>query len=80
MPRCADIVIQEALDQVENAEHEMMLDFAAVPRIHAAELQLLRALAAKASERSVRVVVHGANVELYKVLKLTALVGELSFA
>ena len=79
MPKCAEVVVQAALGQIESAEREVVVDFGGVSRLDPAALRLLEELAAKARERSVRVAVLGANVELYKVLKLTAVASRFSF-
>ena len=72
-------LIQEALERVTGAEHELVLDFSAVRRIDTAALAALQQLAAQARERSVTVALRGVDVDVYKVLKLLAVAGQFSF-
>ena len=62
------------------ADGEVTLDFSSVCRIDAATLRELADLARIADEKSVKVIVRGANVDVYKVLKLTKLTQRFSFA
>jgi anti-anti-sigma regulatory factor len=75
----AGAVIQEALTQLESAREELILDFTAVHRIDPPALKALGELVAKAGEKSVRLVARGVNVQVYKVLKLAKVAGQITF-
>jgi anti-anti-sigma regulatory factor len=72
-------LIQGALERLDCAQHELLLDFSAVRRIDPAALLGMQQLAAKAQDKSVKVTLRGVNVEVYKVLKLVALATQFSF-
>jgi anti-anti-sigma regulatory factor len=71
--------LEEARDTLDGAGPEMMLDLSAVKRIDAPGLRALEELAARADEKAVNVVVRGASIEVYKVLKLMKLETRFSF-
>ncbi len=71
--------LREALDRLNSAEGEMILNFAAMPRIGADGLSALEELATKAAGKGVRVVLDGVSVDVYKVLKLVNLAPRFSF-
>jgi len=71
--------LREAVNKLSAAEGEMVLDFSGVERVDAKAIFALEELAAKAKERSVRVVLRGVNVGIYKVLKLSRLEGQFGF-
>jgi anti-anti-sigma regulatory factor len=75
----AESLVRAALERLDSAEQELVVDFSAVDRVDSAALRGLEELAAKAQERSVKVVLRGVNVEVYKVLKLVAVAGQFSF-
>jgi anti-anti-sigma regulatory factor len=56
-----------------NTGGEVMLDFSAVRRVDPGMLRALEGLADAADEKSVKVVLCGLNVDIYKVLKLARL-------
>ena len=72
--------VQEAVEKFNSAGGELVLDFASVPRIDAAGVSALQDLAGRADERSVKVVLRGVNMEVYRVLKLLRLTDRFSFA
>jgi anti-anti-sigma regulatory factor len=76
--RVAD-ALQQALEKVDSAEGEMVLDFSAVRRIDASALKALEKLAGIADDRAVKVVLCGVNVDIYKVIKLMKLTPRFSF-
>ncbi len=69
----------EALDRLDGAGGEMLLDFSAVRRIDSGALVAMEKLAASAGEKSVKVVLRGVNVDVYKVLKLVKLAPRFSY-
>ncbi len=79
----AEALVLAALESFERVQDELapevVLDFSTVRRIDPAALLAIEQLAAKAEERSVKIVLRGVNVEVYKVLKVTAISAKLSF-
>ncbi len=79
----AEALVLAALESLERVQDELapevVLDFSTVRRIDPAALLAIEQLAAKAEERSVKIVLRGVNVEVYKVLKVTAISAKLSF-
>jgi len=71
--------LQEAAEKLDSAKGEIVLDFVSVPKVDIAALRAIEAIANKAAEKSVKVVLHGVNVDVYKVLKLTKLAPRFSF-
>jgi len=73
--------LQGALEklQVDGGGNEIILDFSGVRRIDSSALQTMEKLAAAAQEKSVKVVLGGVNVDVYKVLKLMKLTGRFAF-
>jgi len=69
----------EAVEKLDTADGEVVLDLSAVRRVHPAALQALEKLAVKADEKTVKVVLRGVNIEIYKVLKLARLTERFSF-
>ena len=68
-----------ACERLETTGAELVLDFSDVDRLDAVALAGLEELAAKARERSVRLVLGGVHPEVYRVLKLMAMASEFSF-
>jgi len=58
----------------------MVLDFSAVDRIDAAGLRALEDLTARADDKRVKLVLRGASIDMYKVLKLMKLAARFSFS
>jgi anti-anti-sigma regulatory factor len=71
--------IQEAVEKVNCAQSEVIVDFSAVPRIDGNAVRALEELAALADAKSVKVVLRAVNVDIYRVLKLMKLTGRFSF-
>jgi len=71
--------LQEARQKLDGAGGEVVLDFSSVRRIDADALQALQELAREASQKAVRVVLRGVNIEIYKVLTLVKLAPRFSF-
>lgn len=72
--------LEEARDKLDGAGPEMILDLSTVKRIDAPGLRALEELAARADDKAVNVVLRGASIEVYKVLKLMKLETRFSFA
>jgi anti-anti-sigma regulatory factor len=77
--RVADILRHEALEKLNSAEGELVLDFSSVERIDTEVAKALEELAGKAATRPVKVVLHGVNVDVYRVLKLLKLAQRFAF-
>lgn len=73
-------VLQDLAEKLDRVGSELMLDFSAVHWIDSQAVLAIDGLAQKADETSVRVVLRGVNVDVYKVLKLVRLTPRLSFA
>lgn len=71
--------LQEAIASLDGAPGEAVLDFSSVCRMDSAALRTLEELARAADEKSVRIVLRGVNVDIYKVLKLVKLTNRFSF-
>ncbi len=76
--RVAD-TLREAGNTLSTADGEMVLDFSGVERVDAKAVNALEELSAKAKDKSVRIVLRGVNIGVYKVLKLSRLDGRLEF-
>ena len=70
--------IQDAFGKLDGTRNEVFLDFSSVRRIDANELRALENLAHTAEEKSVKIVLSGVNVEVYRVLKLVKLTPRFS--
>jgi len=75
----ADALRQEAVEKVNAAEGEVVLDFASVARIDANAVGAMEELANLADNRSVKVVLRAVNTDVYKVLKLMKLAQRFCF-
>jgi len=71
--------LREAAEKLATAGSEMDLDFSAVRRVDSNTLRALEELARAAEEKVVKIVVHGVNVDVYKVLKLVKLTRRFNF-
>lgn len=71
--------LQEAGEKLDGASGEVVLDFLSVRRIDSSALRAIEALAVIADKKSVKVVLRGVNVNVYKVLKLVKLARRFSF-
>jgi anti-anti-sigma regulatory factor len=76
----AEALVRGALEQVSGGGPEVVVDFTGVRRVGPAALRELEQLAARAQQSSVRVVLRGVNVDVYKTLKLAALAEQFRFA
>jgi anti-anti-sigma regulatory factor len=71
--------LQEALEKLDGAGGEVVLDFSAVHRIDPCALRAMESLAGTAKDKSAQIVLHGVSVDIYKVLKLAKLASRFSF-
>jgi len=71
-------LLEETRVRLESAHGEAVLDFSAVHRINSDALKALEDFAQVADEKAVKVVLHGVNVDVYKVLKLVKLTHRVS--
>jgi anti-anti-sigma regulatory factor len=72
--------LHDAAEKLDSAEGEVVLDFSSVRRIDSNAVRAIEELAQKAEGKSVKIVLHGVNVEVYKVLKLVKLTPRFSFS
>ena len=75
--RVADTVL-ESCGKLDSARGEVILDLSAVHRVDSRGLRALQDLADRAYQKSVKVVLRGVNVDIYKVLKLAKLASRFS--
>lgn len=71
--------LQEAVRSFDSASSETVLDFSSLRRIDSGALRALEDLVRAADEKSVKLVLRGVNVDVYKVLKLLKLTHRFSF-
>ena len=71
--------LQEALAHLDSADGELLLDFSAVSRLNPEALIALHQLANAAEAKGARVVLRGANVDVYTVIKLARLAPRFRF-
>ena len=69
----------EAVEQVNRSEEQVVLDFSAVERIDVSMAAALGRLADHAGQRSATVALRGINVGVYKVLRLLRLASKFSY-
>ena len=71
--------LQEALEKLDGAGGEVVLDFSSVHRIDSDALTAMENLASSAHHKAAKVVLRGVSVDIYKVLKLMKLAPRFSF-
>ena len=71
--------VEEALEKLDSADGEMVLDFSSVGRIDTRALKGLEKLASAADHKALKLVLRGVNVRTYKALKLAKLVPRFAF-
>lgn len=71
--------LREALDKLDGAGGEVVLDFSSVRRVDPSALGVMEKLAGTAADRAVKVVLCGVDVDIYKALKLAKLAPRFSF-
>ena len=62
--------VQNAIERLDTAGPEMVLDLSSVDRVEPGALHELAGLAGQAHDKSVKIVLGGVNIDVYKVLKL----------
>jgi anti-anti-sigma regulatory factor len=71
--------LQAARETLDTAQSDVVLDFSSVRRIDPNALRAMEKLAGLADGKTVKVVLRGVNVDIYKVLKLVKLTSRFSF-
>ena len=71
--------LQAASETLDGAKGDVVLDFSSVRRIDPSAIRAMEKLAGLADGKSVKVVLRGVNVDIYKVLKLVKLTSRFSF-
>jgi len=71
--------LQAAAEKLDRDQGEVLLDISSMRRIDAGALKAMEEFASKADDQGVKVVLRGANVDVYKVLTLVRLVSRFSF-
>jgi len=71
--------LQEAGEKLDGASREVILDFSSVRRVDPSALRAMENLADTADDQAARIVLHGVNIDIYKVLKLMKLTPRFSF-
>ena len=71
--------IREVAAQLDSGDRELVLDFSSVGRIDTGALCALDDLARGADDKSIKVKLHGVNLDVYKALKLVNLTSRFSF-
>jgi len=71
--------VEVALERLNNAGDEIILDFSAVARIDPSALRAMESLVTTADNKAAKVALRGVNVEVYRVLKLMQLAPRFSF-
>lgn len=71
--------LRQVRGKLNDTDGELVLDFSSIERIDASVIAALEELAVAAKEKSVKVVLRGVNVGIYKVLKLSRLTGHFVF-
>jgi anti-anti-sigma regulatory factor len=71
--------VEEACEKLETADGELVLDFSSVARLRPSAVNALKTLARKADDKTIKLVLRGVNVDIYKVLKLVNLAQRFSF-
>ncbi|HUJ20205.1 MAG TPA: STAS domain-containing protein [Bryobacteraceae bacterium] len=71
--------LHEALEKLDAADGEVVLDFSSVERVDPGAFQVMEKLAGQADQKGVKLVLRGVNVHTYKALKLMNLAPRFSF-
>jgi anti-anti-sigma regulatory factor len=71
--------LDEARGKLDGTAGEMVLDFSSVCRIDARALRAMEELAAAAESKGIKLVLRGASIDVYRVLKLMKLAPRFSF-
>ena len=76
---CVVPALREAGEKLDGTEGEAVLDFSSIHRIDTNGVRALEDLVRLADAKSVKVVLRGVSVDVYKVLKLMKLTRRFSF-
>ena len=76
---CVVRALQDAGEKLDGADGEVILDFSSVRRIDPGALKAMEEFAGKADAKTVKVVLRGVKVDVYKVLKLVKLAPRFGF-
>ena len=79
-PNCVAECVHEAHMQLDPSREQITLDFSSLLRITAEDLRAMEELVDRADNQSIKVMLCGVNVDIYKVLKLVKLAPRFSFA
>lgn len=71
--------LQELEKSLKRSQGEVVIDFSSVPRLSESALRSLAEFANRAEAASVKVILRGVNVDVYKVLVLMSLNSKFSF-
>jgi anti-anti-sigma regulatory factor len=71
--------LQEAIEKLDGAGQELILNFSSVRRIGPGALDEMERLVNLADDKAVKVILRGVNIDIYKVLKLVKLAPRFSF-
>ena len=71
--------LQEAVETLDSAGGEVLLDFSSLRRIGPSALKVMEEFASIAEDKGVKVVLRGVNVDVYRVFKLVKLASRFSF-
>lgn len=71
--------VEVAMEKLNGAGDEIVLDFSTVARIDPTALRAMEDLASAADKKAAMVSLRGVSVEVYRVLKLTQLAPRFSF-
>ncbi len=72
-------ILQEIEKSLDHTQGEVVIDFSSVSRLDGSAVRSLAEFAGKAKANSLRVILRGVNVDVYKVLVLTKLTSPFSF-
>ncbi|MGA2370574.1 MAG: STAS domain-containing protein [Candidatus Korobacteraceae bacterium] len=70
--------LQAIAAQLGSADGEVTLDFSSVTRIDSSALRALDVVARTADEKSIKIMLRGVNLDIYRVLKLATLARRFS--
>jgi len=72
-------ILQEIQKSLDRTQGEVVIDFSSVSRLDGSALRSLAEFAGKAETVSVKVILRGVNVDVYKVIVLMKLTSRFSF-
>ena len=73
------LALNEAGQQLNGSEGEVVLDFSSVRRVDSAALQAMEEFAGIADEKAIKVVLRNVDVNVYRVLKLMKVARRFTF-